>query len=329
MRMRPSRIVVIVFLLLVGLLAAEYVWLSARQEARAVAWANERVESKIETARAHLVAQQWTEAIRHLEDALAVERATNREPARTLLEQARRGQAGTLLEAALLAIARRDTADALRLLRAYAVHPQAAELERARLLLDELRRATDGDEAARVLGRMSDDALALFAQQGQLTEDDGWHAEGIREVFKDTLTQRLPKELARRQAKREVEHLAAERRAAEHEQRVARLRDTPTFRAVAVFAAQTLATYREQMQQLQRQEADLGQLFQQLGVNDPQEQATIRADLTGGDALAGIRKSIDRKRDEFKRGFRGEDGELFSQLVDEELNQLLKMLSSS
>jgi hypothetical protein len=327
--MRPSRIVIIVSLLLVAVLAAEYVWLSARQEARAIAWANERVEAKIETARAHLTAQQWNEAIRYLEDALAVERATNREPAHLLLEQARRGQAGTLLDAALLAIARRDTADALRLLHAYAVHPQAAELERARILHDELRRATDGDEAARVLARMSDDALALFAQQGQLTEDDSWHAEGIREIFKDTLNRRLPKELPRRQAKREVERLAAERRAAEHERRIARLRDTPTFRAVAAFAAQTLATYREQQQLSARQEADLGQLFQQLGVNDPQEQAAIRADLAGGDALAGLRKSIDRKRDEFKRGFQGEDSDLFRQLVDEELNQLLKALSSS
>src|SRR5579859_7436502 len=164
--LRPSRILVIAFLLVVCLLAAEYVWLRARQDRWAVAQANERVEAKIETARAHLVAQHWNEAIRHLEDALAVERATNGGEARPLLDQARHGQADALLESATLAIARRDSADALRLLRAYAVHPQATEQERARLLHKELRRATDHEEAARLLARLSDDALALFAQQG-------------------------------------------------------------------------------------------------------------------------------------------------------------------
>ncbi len=329
-RLRPSRISVIVLLLLVSLLAAEYVWLSGRQEAWHIARANERVEAKIETARAHLVAQHWDEAIRHLEDALTVERATNRDQARPLLDQARRGQADALLEAAKLAIARRDSADALRLLRAYAVHPQATELESARLLHDELRRATDQEEAARLLARLSDDALALFAQQGQLTEDGEWHTEGIREVFKDTVNRRLPYELKRRQAKQEFEHRTAERRAAERERRIARLRETPTFRAVVAFAAQTRDTYREQQQVSERQQKEFGQLFRQLGVNDAQEQAAIRADLTD-DVLADLRNSIERKRDEFKRAFRAAPeftdgaGPLFDQLVDEQLNSLVAL----
>ena len=330
-RLRPSRISVIVLLLVVSLLAAEYVWLSGRQEAWVIARANERVEAKIETARAHLVAQHWDAAIRHLTDALAVERATNRDEARLLLDQAHRGQADALLEAAKLAIARRDSADALRLLRAYAVHPQATELARARLLRDELRRATDNEEAARLLARLSDDALALCAQQGQLTEDGEWHSEGIREIFKDTVNRRLPHELKRRQAKQDFERRTAERRAAERERQIARLRDTPIFRAVVTFAAQTRDTYREQQQLSQRQETELRQLFQQLGVKDPQEQAAIRADLTGGEGVAALRKSIERKRAEFKQAFRAAleckdgDGPLFDQLVDAELNPLLTM----
>jgi hypothetical protein len=329
--LRPSRISVIVLLLLISLLAAEYVWLRARQDRWAVAQANERVEAKVETARAHLVAQHWDEAIRHLEDALTVERATNRDEARPLLDQARCGQADALLEAARLAIARRDSADALRLLRAYAVHPQATELERARLLNNELRRATDHEEAVRLLARLSDDALALFAQQGQLTEDGEWHTEGIREVFKDTVNRRLPQELKRRQAKQEFERRTAERRAAERERRIARLRETPTFRDVVAFAAQTRDAYREQQQLSERQQMDLRQLFRQLGVKDPQEQAAIRADLMGGDTLATLRKSIERKRAEFKRSFRAApdftegDRPLFDQLVDAELNPLVAL----
>lgn len=329
--LRPSRILVIAFLLVVCLLAAEYVWLSGRQEAWHIARANERVEAKIETARAHLVAQHWDEAIRHLEDALAVERATNGAEARPLLDQARRSQADALLEAANLAIARRDSADALRLLRAYAVHPQATDQERARLLHNELRRATDHEEAARLLARLSDDALALFAQQGQLTEDGEWHTEGIREVFKDTVNRRLPYELKRRQAKQEFERRTAERRAAERERRIARLRETPTFRAVVAFVVQARDTYRGQQQLSERQETDLRQLFRQLGVKDPQEQAAIRADLTDGDALAALRKSVELRRAEFKRAFRvapecqDGDGVLFDRLVDEALKPLVAL----
>src|SRR6185437_9298074 len=152
--LRPSRIVVIALLLLSALLAGEYVWLHARQEARAIAQDNERVADRMELARAHLATQHWEEAIRHLEDAQAIERSTNREVIRPLLEQARRGQAAALLEAAGLAIVHKDAANALRLLHAYTVHPWATNLDRAHLLRKDLERATSSEEAAQFLAHL-------------------------------------------------------------------------------------------------------------------------------------------------------------------------------
>ncbi|HEY7427674.1 MAG TPA: hypothetical protein VH682_25815 [Gemmataceae bacterium] len=330
-----SWIALLTLILAGGLLLAEYLWLRARHTAQTLAQANERVGDEIETARAHLAVQHWDEAVRHLEDALAVDRATNRAEVRPLLDEARRGQADALLEAAGLAVAHKDSAGALRLLHAYLAHPHAKDPERARLLSDDLARATSDDEAARLLARLSDDALNLFEKRGQLVEEDGIHLASARTIFKDTLRRNLTRELQRREVRREVERLTAERRAAERARRIARLRDTPVFRELSAFIAQTLEQSRDRQELARRQEVDLGQLFQQLGVNDPAEQAQIRADLMGREERSGITASVERKRAEIKRAYRASpefreaDGELFDRQVDQELDKLLKMLPSS
>jgi hypothetical protein len=321
--LRHSWIVFIAFVLAIGFILTEYSWLRARRAAQIIARANERVEDEIETARAHLAAQHWDEAILHLEDALAVDRATNHAEARPVLDEARRGQADALLEAAGLAVAHKDAAGALRLLHAYLAHPHATNPERARLLRDDLARATSDDEAAHLLARLSDEALGVFEKRGQLVEEDGLHTATAREIFKDTLQRNLARELRKREARREIERLATERRAVEHAQRIARLRDTPAFRELSAFIARTLEQSRD------RQEADLDQLFQQFGVNDAAEQAAIRADLRGDSERAA---AVDRKRAEIKRTYRASphfnaaDAELFDQLVDQELDKLLKVL---
>jgi hypothetical protein len=323
-----SWIVLLTLILAGSLILAEYLWLRARHTAQTIAQANARVGDEVETARAHLAVQNWDEAIRHLEDALAVDRATNHAEVHPLLDEARRGQADALLEAAGLAVAHKDSAGALRLLHAYLAHPYAANPEHARRLRDDLARATSDDEAARLLARLSDEALNLFEKRGQLVEEDDLHTAAAREIFQDTLRRNLTRELQRRETQREVERLTAERRAVERARRIARLRDTPAFRELSTFIAQTLEQSRD------RQEADLGQLFQQLGVNDPAEQAEIRADLMGRDERASATASVERKRAEIKRDYRASpafnaaDGELFDQLVDQELDELLKRLPS-
>jgi hypothetical protein len=333
--LRTSRIAAIAILLLTALLAAEYAWLRARQEARAIVRDNERVTDRIELARAHLAAQHWEEAIRHLEDARAMERATNREEAASLLERAKRGQAESLLEAARVALAHKDSANALRLLHAYEVHPWAADLDRAHLLRKDLERATSSEEAVRLLAHLSEDALALFSQHDRLAEDDGLHTDGAREIFKDTLRRHLRKEIQRRQARRELQRLTAERRAADRARQIARLRATPAFRDLSTFIAQTLTLHHEQQQIARRQEADLAQLFQQLGVNDEREQAALRADLMESEGGTNLVESVDRQRAAIKRAYRSSpafdtaDRELFDRLVDEALDNLLKMLKPS
>jgi hypothetical protein len=327
------RIVTVALLLAVALLAGEYGWLRARRESAAVVRANESVADKIATARAHLALQHWDQAIYHLEDALATEKATNRDEARPLLAQARQGQADALLEAADAAIARKDSARAFRLLRAYLAHPGAADPGRARRLREDLERATSEEEAVHLLEHLPDDALDLLARRGQLTEDDGLRTAGARAIFQDTLRRHLAKELRKRAAQHEIERLAAERRAAQRARRIARLRHTPAFRALSGFVAQTREQLREQEQSTQQQEAALAQLFQQLRVNDPTEQATIRADLLERGDRNDLAQLVDRQRAAVKRVYRSspeydaDDHELFDQLVDRELDELLRALS--
>jgi hypothetical protein len=323
----------------IALLIGEFSYLRSRQisreEARAIASANDLVAAKIQTARAHIALQHWDQAIHHLEDALALEWATNREDAQSLLEQARKSQADALLDAAGIALAHKDATAALRLLRAYLAHPQASKQERAQLLCEELVYATSDEEAARRLEHLSDDTLALFGERGLLTEDGVLRTAGAREIFKETLRRNLGKEVEKRQAKREAAHRAAARRAAERARQTARLRDTRAYRALTAFISQTLAQARVRRQLALRQETALTQLFQQLGVNDAGEQAKLRASLidrAGPDSLA---ESVDRQRAEIKRAYRASpefdeaNRGLFDELVDQELDDLLKALQSA
>jgi hypothetical protein len=323
----------------IALLIGEFSYLRLRQisreEARAVASANDLVAAKIETARAHIALQHWDQAIRHLEDALALEWATNRDEARSLLEQAQKGQADALLDAAGTAIAHKDSLAALRLLHAYLAHPRAGKPDRAESLCEELEYAASDEEAARRLEHLSDDALALFQESGLLTEETSIRTAAVQEIFKETLRRNLGKELERRQAKCEAERRAAERRAAERARQTARLRNTPTFRALSAFISQTLVQARDRRELARRQEAALLQLFQQLGVSDPDEQAKVRANLMDGDGLNGIAESVDHQRTEIKRAYRASpefdeaDRGLFDELVDQELDNLLKVLRTS
>lgn len=329
------RIVATLILLAALAIAAECLWLRQRQQAQRILRANEKVEEKIAVARVHLRRQHWNEAIRVLEDALDMEEATNRDTVNPVLDEARRGQAEMLLDAAGIALTHRHTVEARQLLRAYLAHPQAGRLDRARLLHDDLERALSDDEASRLLARLSDEALTVFAANGQLTVDDGLHTEAAHALFHETLRRNVAKELRKRSAQREVARLTAQRRAAEQAQRVARLRATPAFQSLSTFLGRTLVQLRAQHQLAAQQEAEFQRLFRTLGVNDAAEQEQIRSDLMDRPTPAGIREQIERKRAEVKRAYRNEaeynrsDEGLFDQLVDREVDQFLKMLPSS
>ena len=327
-----TRLIIVTLVLAALTIAAECTWLRGRQQAQRIACANGQVEEKIAAARVHLREQHWNDAIRMLEDALDLEGATNRDAVNPVLEEARRGQAETLLDAAGVALAHRHTNDALRLLRAYLAHPQAGNLDRARLLRDDLERALSDDEAARLLALLSDEALTVFAEQGQLTADDGLHTMAAHALFQQTLRRNIAKEMRKREAQREVARMTAERRAAERAQRIAHLRNKPAFHSLSSFLAQTRQQLRDQQQLAAQQETELRRLFQALGVNDAAEQEQIRADLLDRPTPAAIREQIERKRAEVKRAYRKEpefnraDAELFDQLVDREVDEFLKIL---
>jgi hypothetical protein len=322
-------------ILAILLLVVECNWLRGRQQERSIAWANEQVEDKIAAARLLLTEKQWDEAIRRLEEALDIENATNRDAVRPVLEEVQCGQAETLLEAAGHALTHRHTDEALRLLRAYLAHPQATHLDRARSLRDELERALSEDEAARLLGRLSDEALAVFAEKGQLTVDDGMHTVATRAIFQETLRRNLPAEQRKREAQHEVSRLTAKRRAEEKARRIADLRATPAFHALSTFLAQTQEQWREEQRLATQQDVEMNELFQALGVNDAAEQQQIRADLAGRQTPAALREQIERKRAEIKNAYRKgpdfnpADAVLFDQLVDQEVDKALKMLNMS
>lgn len=330
----PWKIIVPSLALAALVIGAEYAWLREHHGAVRIARANQLVEDKIETARGHLREQHWNEAIRELEDALEVEGATNSDTVYPLLEEARCGQAEALFDAAGIALTRRRPKDAQCLLRAYLAHPQSGRLDRANLLHDDLERALSDEEASRLLARLSDEELRVFAEKGQLTVDDGLHTEATRCFFHESLRRNLAKEMRRREAQREVARLTAKRQAAEHARRIARLRATPAFHSLSTFLSRTSEQIRDQQRLAARQEAQLRVLFQQLGVSDPAEQEQIRADLLDRRTSADLREQVERKRAEVKRAYRNEpqfnraDGELFDQLVDQEVAKFLKEMSS-
>jgi hypothetical protein len=332
MSAREIRVVFPALALAVLVIFAEFSWLRNRHQAEHVAWANERVEQKIAAARGHLSKQHWNEAIHELEDALDVEEATNRDAIAPVLEQARRGQAEALLDAAGIALEHRRPKEALRLLRAYLAHPQAGSPDRARLLRDDLERAFSEDEAVQLPSRLSDEALAVFAETGQLTVDDGLHTEATRFFFRETLRRNVVQERRKRKAQHEVARLSEKRLAAEQTRRIVRLRVTPAFLSLSTFLTRAQEQLREQQQLLSRQQAELADLFRALGVNSAVEQQQIRADLLDRQTFADMRKQVERKRSEVKDAFRDEpgfnraDAELFDLLVDQEVDNLLKML---
>lgn len=331
----PWKIVVPTIALASLLIFAECCWLRRHQQSQRIARANEVVEAKMATARGYLSEQHWNEAIRELEDALDVEHTANGDMIYPLLEQARRSQAEALLDAACFALAHHRLEDAQRLLRAYLAHPQAGRLDHARLLRADLERALSDEEAVRLLARLSDEELHILAEKGQLTVEDGLHMEAARYFFQETLRRNMAKEIRKREAKREVQRLTSQRRATEQAQRIARLRSTPAFQSLTAFLTDTLKQFREQQRLAARQETELQVLFQQLGVNDPAEQEQFRADLVDRQTSTNLRDKLERKRAEVKRTYRNDlqfnpaDGELFDQLVDQQVDKFLTMLPSS
>jgi hypothetical protein len=309
-----------------ALLAAEWLYLHLRQQEHAAAWADQVVAARVEAAEAHLARRDWDKAIGLLQTALEVDGARNREVAQAALLRARRGQAGALLEAARGAVAAKDVARALALLKEYRAHPQAPDPDAAACLQADLDRATDDASARVLLENWSDTDLAFFAAGGRLGKDMWSGDRAAEEVFKDTLRRHLPAEQARREARREAQRREEAGRAAERARQEARLRGTPLFRDLLAFLADVRWRLAEEDQLARRQEQALAQLFAQLNVTDQAERERLRATFTADRRAArkALAEAADRKRAETKQAFRRlpdckpADAEVFDRLVDGE-----------
>jgi hypothetical protein len=233
------------------LMAGGMVWgLEAKRQERIVEMANELVAAKVEAARPLLVERDWDSAIALLEDALAMERATELAEAECLLDSARRGRADDLA----------------------------------------LRQRRLDEERAEALRRQAE-AQAYAVRQRALE--------------------------ARRQAE-------AELRARE-----ARVRGTPLFQEVLAFIKETRDWHRES-----QNDALLAYLFRELGVKDAGEQEKLRAEvLKRSDEQQILGRRIAKMRTRIKTqlallsGFDQRDRELFSKMMNQELDQLLKETS--
>ncbi len=292
-------------------LAAQGRALHRRHRARLAAAADAEVAAGVESARACVERQEWDEAVRVLEEALAVEHATKTEEAEQVLLQARRGQADALLEGARAAAGDKDVPRALDLLAAYLAHPKAADPESATRLQAAISRAMSDPEAARYLAGLSDEALARLAKGGA---PEGFADAAVRGLFADTLRRHLPQELARR----------ARWRAA-GARREERLRQSAAFRELARFVRAERSDRQAREELARKQERALALLPAQLNVTDPAELERLRA---ADDREAEGR--VARKRAEVRRAFRREpghdadDAEAFDRLVERELAALSK-----
>ena len=330
--MRIVTISIIAFVCIACSLSFEITWLRDRREARAVAWADERVLRALDAARLDMAEKHWNEAIRRLETSLDERRSNHREEVRSLLEEACRSRTEALLEGAYAALEHRRIADGRKLLDEYLAHPQASDRARAERLRDELQGALSDDEAAKLLARLSDEALTVFVQRGQLTLDDCQTSPVVQALFLQTLKRNVAKEIKKREAQREVARSNEERRVVERKRQRERLRASPAFRSLAAYLARTVDEAREQRMRAREREAELSLLFDELCLQDETERQRFRADLLDRQTPTVTREQVERRRDECKRAFRdaadstSADQGVFDRLVDEIVDEFWRTL---
>jgi hypothetical protein len=289
--------------------------------------ANAAVLRNIEAAQERLSHRQWHEAAVLLHEALATEDATNLEEARRLLAQLRLVHSAALLEAAEAAIQAKDTNQALNLLETYLLDPEATEREQATRLRSDIELATSSAKAAELLRQLPDPALLAFAAGGRLPALDRVGDETLREVYAATLHAQLAAEQARRAELRRQQEEVARRAQEALAKREARIRATAAFHELEAFVTAT-------RQSLTPTAADprlVAALMQELNITNPAEQAKALAELTGrGPGADTLATRIAQERAALKEAFRAyrdfapADRQRFEQLVDQEMDRLLR-----
>jgi hypothetical protein len=318
------------------------------EEARA----NQAVAGKVRQAQALVEGRDWESAKQLLRDALATENATELDEARSLLHQAEQGEADAVLQETEAALARKDVAKARKRLKDYLAQPHAANLARIRILLSDINLATSDARGLALLRRLSEPALAAFAQTGRLGDIDLVSNNYLRSVYRQTLRRSLPRaeaertEARRRQEKERLARLEAEskRLAEEQARREARLRATPVYREVCEFIARARNRDRERRKLLDGCDKKLleASAFLLVGNQDQGKAQDLRQDLERvkreqaneqrrfarwkddlEDGISRIRANVKERIRNYK-GIEAADWQVFDHIVDAELDGLWK-----
>lgn len=313
------------------------VWWSmhAQAEANAVVWANQLSAARMDTARAHMSQNRWDDAVRTLQEALAIDRITCREEIAAELARAESGQADALLLSAREATLHREPDRARRLLLAYRRHPRCSDGAAALALEEEIDHALSDAEARRWLRQLSEAALAQLSGPDAPIEKVDLKEAGARLLFLDTARKHLPAELRRRQGLHQAALQEEANRQAQRRRQEARLRNTAEFRRLAAFVADSRKQYRQQQQLAQQQERALQLLYRQLKITAADEQQRLRRELIveGGlqrsleDALA-VRRGQAKQECRRSGAYSAADINVFDELVDREVDALLREMAS-
>jgi hypothetical protein len=313
------------------LIAAEFVYLRGRRADREAAAADRLVAARVETAEAHLAHGEWDQALPLLHEALAAEKARNRDLVPPVLLRAQRDQATALFERARAALDRKDGPAALALLRAYREDPHAPDPEAAACLQEDLEQAMNDAGAVQLLSRWSDASLTLFVESGWLDAEDWVGDAAAGEVFKDTLRRHLAAEKRKREEQRALRRREEERRMGKRAAQEARIRSSAAYRDLVAFLAASREELAEEGQLAGRRERALEQFLSQIPVADDTEREGIRARLTAErrEANRAFADLVARRRAEIKQAFRRvdfdpDDAAVFDQRVDQEMDALLK-----
>jgi hypothetical protein len=276
--------------------------------------ANQAVAAKVAAARAELLQNNRDKAAALVQAALATEHATRLEEAQALSTDIRRHHAAGILQSAESALAKRDAAQALSLLKTYLEDGYGTERAGAADLKKQLERATSDEEALTRLRGLTYASLAEFAQTGTLADLEDISDNHVRAIHLDKLRGLVATELRRRQE--------------DQDRRALRIQATPVLGEFRDFV--TLA--RRRIQAKVGGDIDfrlLERLFRELNVNDSKERQQILKALSTRPFDYGEAEKIAQMRATFKERFRADkefdktDHEIFDWVVDQEMNKLL------
>jgi len=174
--------------------------LLAKIPARRQQLANEKVTKLMADATESFKAEDFNKAMQTVNEAIAVNDATNTGEAEQLLDKMGDARPDLLARDAMRAIQQRRYPIAAKRLRAYLVNPRSDRKPVATQVLKLVEILLDADRAQASLKTMSDAQLKVLSEDGKLPDDLATSNKALTEAVKATLVRNIPQERNRRQA---------------------------------------------------------------------------------------------------------------------------------